>query len=161
MRDMLSGFSRPVHLAVRRSRRLTVLLVVMHAGALGAALAIALPWWGRLVFTALVLLSAWRALRRYVIATKAPVRDLLWRSDGGFEVTTPTGIEEAVLRSVEVVEPWLTVFVLRTRSGRNVPVVLLPDAVEVEPFRRLRVRLCGATNGDLGAARAGARGGGS
>ena len=161
MRDTLSGFSRPVHLAVRRSRRLAVLLVVMHAGALGAALAVALPWWLRLVLTALVLVSAWRALRHYVIGTEAPVRDLLWRTDGGFEVTTPRGIEEAVLRGVEVVEPWLTVFRLRTRSGRNVPIVLLPDAVEAEPFRRLRVRLCGAASGDPGAARADARGGGS
>lgn len=49
---------------------------------------------------------------------------------------------EAVIVSDVLVNPWLTVFSLRMKNGRCLRhIVVLPDAVEPEAFRQLRVWL--------------------
>lgn len=135
-----SGFGRPIHMRIGRSRRLIVLLALMHAGALASIPMIASAW-VQLIAAFIVSASAWRAYARYIGGRHAPVRELVWRANGSCEVTTPAGTERGVLDSAEWVQPWLTVFTLRLDSGRKVPVILLPDNVAAEPFRRLRVQL--------------------
>ena len=157
----LSGFLRPIRLTIGRSRRLLWALAFIHCGAAGAALFVALPWWLRVSLLAVVLWSGWRAHSRHLRGDGVAVRELLLRGDGVFEVTTATGIEEASLISADLVEPWLTVLVLRRVSGRKVSVVLLPDNVEADAFRRLRVRLRMPAKADSAAGAGAARDGGS
>lgn len=79
-----------------------------------------------------VLLRGRRAVRRFRL-----------QRDGGIEVEAPSGARRAgAVRPGSFVAPWLTVVRWRAEGGwRDRTILLLPDMVEAEAFRRLRVLL--------------------
>lgn len=69
------------------------------------------------------------------------VKALRLTGDGGIEcrLAGEGNFQKARLQGAAVVHPWLTVF--RLNTGRCYRVVLCPDAIDADDFRRLRVWL--------------------
>ncbi len=112
-----------------------------HLGAAAALLFVSGPWWAGAGLATVLIVSVAANLARYACNDSARVLELVLRTDGGFEVLTGAGRESAALQYLSLAEPWLTVFGVRSASGRRHDILLLQDNVEQEPFRRLRVRL--------------------
>lgn len=128
-----------VRLRIGRSRSLRAALLLAHLGAAAAVLLVDGPWWVATGLATFVAISAAANLARHFGSVR--VHELVLRTDGSFVLQSAAGQESAELRYVSLAEPWLTVFGVRSVSGRRHDIVLLRDNVEQEPFRRLRVRL--------------------
>lgn len=131
-------------LSLRPSRRLAVLLVLAHLAAAGAALVVEIPVALKIALTLLV--SASCAASLYGPA--------LLRSDEaivGLEIGEGTGLSfqtrrgewrEGTLSGSSFVAPYLVVLNVRAPGRRFARhVVIMPDSIDAEDFRRLRVRL--------------------
>lgn len=136
-----SALLRPIRLRIGLSRSFAATATAAHAGAAAIALLMPLPLWGRCALLGVLLWSAWRVWSAHLCPGGRRISEVLLRRDDVFEVTTAAGIAEAQLLGADLVAPWLTVLRLRRGDGACVSLVLLPDNVEAQAFRRLRVRL--------------------
>ena len=131
-------------IAVGPSRMLAGVLAGMHGFAAAMVWLVPLPLWLGALLTAFLAGSAWHTLRRDGWRT-------LQRSLVGVRLDADCGCEfqlragpwhEAGLLGSSFVSPYLTVLNLRPAGGRFAQhLVILPDAVDAEDFRRLRVWL--------------------
>jgi toxin CptA len=139
-----------LEIRLRSSRMLLVVLTLAHLGASAVLLAVPRFWW-RVALGLVVLASYVHSWRRHV-TMRGPGRITALRLSGaGLEILQ--GQEGAwlpvtVLDS-SLVTPWLTVLHLKRQGRRGMlPLVLLPDMMLPEDFRRLRVWLrWGRTSG--------------
>lgn len=138
----MTGFTGPIRLRPGSSARLAIGLLIAHGGAALIALLVPWPYWARLLlalflFGGLIRSLAWHVLHRGDAATEAVLQD-----DGSW--TLATGLVEprpALLASDSLVTAQLTVLVFRLADGRRRSLLLLPDNLDPDTFRRLRVRL--------------------
>jgi hypothetical protein len=128
-------------LALRPSLRLALLLGGLHAGALFCLWLVPLTLWVKLSGSGLLLMSAVHAVFHHAL-NRGPrsVQALTLDQAGRLEVVMKGNRLAAELVPGAFVTPWLTVLPCRTAKGR-VSVLLTPDRVEAESFRRLRLRL--------------------
>jgi len=134
------GSEAPLRLEVGPSPRLAAALLLTHGGALGLLLAAPLAGWLRLLLAATVLISLAAAVLRHLLPTRSgAVRELIWKPDGGWILVTGGGSRACRLRPGSYVHPLCTVLNFAGDTRRSV--LLLPDNVDVEQFRRLRGRL--------------------
>jgi hypothetical protein len=136
-------YATPLHLEPGVSRRLEGFLALSH----GAALAV-LPFSGLppLPVAALalsVVLSWLRSRRRDVLRRdRDAIASLIWESGNRWRLILRCGDEiGGVLRPVVFLQAWLVILHFRRDDGRTARLVLLPDMLDGETFRRLRVRL--------------------
>lgn len=134
-------YAAPLRLELRRSRRLALYLIATHAGAL--ALIPLLPL-GALTGTLLAALIALSLAREYparvLLRGDRAVVALVWTAEGDWRLLERGGrTRECRLRPGSFRHPLLTV--LGFGGGRRCAVVLLPDSLDRDSFRRLRVRL--------------------
>ena len=134
----------PVTLSLRPSRRLVLLLIAAHGGALLSLASLGLELWFKVIPAVIVVASLGYQLTRQFGARRI-VRLGLHR-DGALECTRRNG--EAVTLAVHpqsTVTPLLSVLLLCGGQGRRSKVLetltLLPDALDSEDFRRLRLWL--------------------
>jgi Membrane-bound toxin component of toxin-antitoxin system len=113
----------------------------------GAALAV-LPFCGlpALPVTALalgVVLSWIRTRRRDVLRHEVDsIESLVWEEGNRWRLSLRSGQEAgATLRPFVFMQPWLVILHFRRDDGRAARLVLLPDMLDADSFRRLRVRL--------------------
>ena len=127
----------PITIELHRSHRLSLLLAIFHALAVGCVIALPWPWLMRSALLLLIGVSLVYAQR------KSPIRGLYLRAGDGIEGLLADGS-----RTQLVVRPDSTVFsrmiVLRVGMGeaRSISnLVLLPDQMSAEQFRVLRIWL--------------------
>ncbi len=126
---------------LRPSPTLAATIAAAHVAALAAAV-VALPGAAAAVAVAGVVLSGIAHLRLALHRVPHAVAGLELTADGDVAVAGPGGDwSTARLRSVAVPVPWLAVITLRDASGRRRSAVVLPDALDREAFRRLRIWL--------------------
>jgi toxin CptA len=131
-------------IAVGPSRRLAGLLAGMHGFAAALFWLAPLPHWLAVLLMAVLLGSAWHTLRRDGFRSlRHSLIALRLEDDCRCEFQTRDGAwHEASLLGSSFVAPHLTVLNLKPAGGRLVKyLVILPDAVNAEDFRRLRVWL--------------------
>lgn len=131
-------------IAVGPSWRLVGSLAGMHGFAAALFWLAPLPHWLVVLLMAVLLGSAWHTLRRDGFRTlQHSLIALRLDADCRCEFQTRTGAwHEATLLGSSFVAPYLTVLNLKPAGGRLVKhLVILPDAVNGEDFRRLRVWL--------------------
>lgn len=131
-------------IAVGPSRRLAGLLAGMHGFAAVLFWLAPLPHWLAVLLMAVLLGSAWHTLRRDGFRSlRHSLIALRLDDDCRCEFQTRAGAwHEASLLGSSFVAPHLTVLNLKPAGGRLVKhLVILPDAVDAEDFRRLRVWL--------------------
>lgn len=139
-------FAAPLQLDPRPSRYLAHTGLILHGGALAVLAALALPWWAVLGVSGAVLGNFVLFFRTHVLRASAhAVVKLIWDERGGWTVVTPRGPVDAVLSADSVVYPRLVILRFVTGGGwfarRRLSVILLPDSLDAETFRRLRARL--------------------
>lgn len=137
-------FATPFRVVLQRSILLSVLLLLMHGGALYWLSLFALPLWLKLIFSVCVIVSVVVQLRTHLLQKgRRAVTGLQW--DGGEEWQLQIGSGEiltARLLGSSFVSSWLIVLNFRIVSGRgSVPVMLMPDSIDAASFRRLTAKL--------------------
>lgn len=125
------------------SRYFAAMLITAHGITLVALLPLALPIWAKAALTSLMLLSLIHHLRRdaWLSAPSAGVALLL---EGDRVVLTTRGGEQLAGQMLRdsLVTPFITVLnVLPQGTHFARSVVILPDSLDAESFRQLRVRL--------------------
>lgn len=131
------AYASPLVLEPRRSRYLLIYLVLIHALALAVLAApLNLSLTLRLAVAAAVVLSFIRQIIR------VPPRHLVWESDGDWQLLFQDGSEyTGQLRPDSYVSPLLVILRFQLEQGGYCSVVMLPDILDPQSFRRLRVRL--------------------
>jgi toxin CptA len=135
-------FSPQLNVALKPSRALTIILLVAHAAS-GILLAILpLPVWLKWIGIVVIAIAGWHYVRRYALFnTRTAVRELRLLSDGQLDVLRGDW-QSAQLVGEQFVHPMLTIVRCRTESSRwPVSIVIVPDMLDAEIFRALRVRL--------------------
>lgn len=141
---------RPITLKLGASWYLALLLCAIMLMALGSVLTLAwfmpVPWWWLLaVMTAsLVLLLGWQALRQHAWRQSDDAVVLLaLDSAGHYHLTLRDGRQMAVrLQGDSVVFARLSLLNFRVEQGQGkMTCLIVPDAVDADEFRRLRVWL--------------------
>jgi toxin CptA len=126
---------------LRPSRTLAAALAVGHLLALIAAVT-SLPSAAAALVVLGLGLSLFHHLRLAMHRSALAVAGLDLAADGRFAVANPAGAWVAAeLRHSAVPAAWLAVLAARDNAGRSRTAVILPDAVDPEAFRRLRVWL--------------------
>lgn len=119
---------------VQASRRLGLLLAVLHSLALAGLWLAALPAWARILGTAAVVLSCWRGRRAQAAIT------LRCEADGRLEIGQDQDWQSVEILPGSVVWPWCCTLRLRGTGFRR-SLTVLSDSLDAETFRRLRVWL--------------------
>jgi len=123
------------------SRWLAATVIVAHAAALAAAIA-GLPPPAAAIVAAGLAASAIEHARRALQRSPLAIAELEFDAGGGVAVAGPANDwSPARLTDAAVPVPWLAVVRLRDALGRRRTVIVLPDTLPSEPFRRLRVWL--------------------
>lgn len=130
--------------SLKPSRQLAVLLVLAHAAAAGAALAVEIPVVLKIALTLLIAGSC--AAYLYgpaLLRSDEAIVGLEIGEGGGLSFQTRRGEwQEGTLLGSSFVAPYLTVLNIKATGKRFARhVVILPDSIDAEDFRRLRVRL--------------------
>jgi hypothetical protein len=129
----------PFRIELRASRVSRGWLGLVHGLALLACLFNGLPIWSRAVLACLVLVSGGLSVKTALLAPG--VRELQWQKDKGWLLATGQGQELSaqLLGSSRV---WTRFALLHFAAGnRRLNLVVWPDSLEPEDFRRLRVLL--------------------
>lgn len=125
------------------SPRLVVVLAAVHLGAVPCSFANNLPLAAQCLLVACVLLGAARhmALHGLRRARRSVVR-LVWDGHGRWRLLQRDGaLLDVSLEHGAYVHPELLILPFRTRSGERRSVLVVPDMVDADTLRRLRIRL--------------------
>lgn len=134
-------FAGPLRLEPQVSRLLTRFLFLLHALALAAAWTAPLSWLVKAVLTAAVLIGGWRELRRQRGVRDGMLLRVIWGADGTWNVCVNGQWQSASLEPDVHEHPLLVILPLRTEEGRVRRIVIAPDAIDADSYRRLRVRI--------------------
>lgn len=118
------------------------ILLLAHASS-GILLAILpLPIWLKCAGLVIVVVAAWRYVRHYALLnTNSAVRELRMLSDARLDILR-TDWQSAQLAGEQFTHPFLTIIRCRIENSRRpIAIVILPDMLDQESFRALRVRL--------------------
>jgi toxin CptA len=138
----MTGFTDPIRLRPRASARLAIGLVVTHAGAAAIAALLAWPIWARVLLVIFVSSSLLWSLAWHVLHRGDAAMEAVLQADGSWILETgQVEARPATLAADSLVTPQLTVLVFRLADGRRRSLLLLPDNIDPDSFRRLRVRL--------------------
>lgn len=133
----------PLHIEPRSSRQLALALLLLHGAAMVAVVNLAMPVWGLAALAGSVIVSFYYTVNTHVLGRgESSVCALLWDAEGDWTVTSCRGQQWAAkLLPGSYVHPRLMVlnFALESRGHRSV--LLLPDSLDRNTFRRLLVRL--------------------
>ena len=135
---------KPLHIALRRSRLLAWLLGAVCIASVALLALLPLLVWGRIVAALGLILATTHAYKLHVDRVLSySITALELGSNGDFRCYTPAhDWRDAEVLGSTFVTPWLTVLNLRSPEQRLARhVVILPDAVDRDAFRRLRVWL--------------------
>ncbi len=141
---MSERFDSNLILNIKVSYFLMILLLVMHLGGAMVVSLVALAWPLKVLLWIGLTVSAVQAWRRYgTRTTPAAVTGFELDGEGCCSVRRgPAGVWQTCTLVQAVVHPWLVILLLRS-EGRRWPsgLAIAADAVDPEPFRRLRARL--------------------
>ncbi len=137
----MNAYQGTVCLSLGRSRHLPRVLLALH----GASMALVVAYWPFTLASAVWLAlvgahGAWQSRRLRDAARWARQVDIDAR--GAWRLTYGDGRRlDLQLVRAPLVLPWLVALEFRAADGRRHDLLLLPDMLDADAFRRLRVRL--------------------
>jgi toxin CptA len=137
------GERPPIRINPHASRRLAGFLLAAHGAALAVVLAVPLGSHWRAVLAGVVVGGLLHSLGAHIFyLVPWAVREADWASDGIWILTLVSGEQvEGRLSPSTYVTASLLVLNFRCGRWRNRALVLLPDSLDADLLRRLRVRL--------------------
>ncbi len=139
-----TAYATPLSLELRSSATLGVLVTAAHAGAAVSLAFTSLPLWIRVLGIMTVLASLLRVFPRSVsLRHPNAVHRVLWPAGDEWHLFTRGGGElVGTLLPESYLRPWLVVLRFKIPSSRTPrSVVIVPDMLDANVMRRLRVRL--------------------
>lgn len=131
-------------ITLRPSWLLAGILTLAHAAAIAVVLLVGIPLWIKIIATA-VLIAQWLIVVRQRALLRGPNVALAIEITSDHEInlrTRASGWREYDVLGYTYVTPYLTILNLRQSGDRTTShVALLPDSLEAEDFRKLRVWL--------------------
>lgn len=150
----LQKYASPLQINLTPSRLLLALMLFLHLGALSLLCMSSLPWYMALLLALLIVLNLLFVAQRtgWLSAAAMPFNltpgfiSACWGDNDGWLLRDAEGKEYAAeLLPTSYVNRLLVVVNLRLAElpwyRRQVSLVFLPDNIEAETFRRLRIRL--------------------
>jgi toxin CptA len=131
------------HYPFRPSRYLAALLIIAHSTTLAALILLPLPLWTIASLAMLILFSmAYHVWRDAWLAAPSSAVALKLEDEHAVLTTRAGGQVEGTLLADSFVTPWLTVLNVLPQDARIArSIVILPDTLDAESFRQLRVWL--------------------
>ncbi len=140
-----------LRLTPKRSTVLLSFMLIAHIGAMGVVLLLPLEFWLQCLLLLVVMMSLTQAICTHLLrSNESAIRSAEWNSEGEWTLLTANGDELAAqLKASSYLQPWCVVlnFSISRFGWRSL--ILLPDAVDPELLRRLRVRLRLLGNADI------------
>ncbi len=133
----------PLHIEPRSSRQLALALLLLHGAAMVAVVNLVMPIWGLAALAGSVVVSLYYTINTHVLGRgQRSVCALVWDAEGDWTVTSCGGQQWAArLMPGSYVHQRLMVLNFALESSGHRAVVLLPDSLDRNTFRRLLVRL--------------------
>lgn len=131
-------FAAPLRIEAGFSRRFALVTGMIHAVALVLLFPPDLPWWLKVLFFCAVCGSAWHSFYYHVLRRNPLLPRTLVMLD---DYLMTDGEQEAEILGSSFVHPQLIVLNLKLHTGKRTRLVLFPDSLDKNGFRRLRVRL--------------------
>lgn len=143
MQTSSAKYATALSLEPRPSRRFALFLTATHCGAAVMVLISGLAWWTDALLCAFIVASAvYLYLRHVSLSHACAVVRLTWVRHGDWRLVTADGAEHgAELQGDSYVHPWLVILNFGLEPRGRTSVVLFPDSLHEDDFRRLRVRL--------------------
>ncbi len=138
---MSSPLTASIHLAPSFSKLLAILLATIHLGTFIVIILIfplTLPPIIKICLTVWIGISAYYTTQRHLCYINHP----LYQSNllSGDDLELKNG-EIAIIQSNTYISPQVIVLIAKLNNGKTTSLIILPDAMEPQIFRRLRVRL--------------------
>lgn len=132
-----------LRLELRPSLQLAALLACLYGGAVACVLIVPVAVWIHALAVAALSASGIHAVLLHArCALPASIRMLEMDENCACQLVDARGSRtDARLLPSSVVLPWLTVLAFSTASGRRRTLLLVPDRVDADAYRRLRVLL--------------------
>ncbi len=132
-----------LRLTPKRSTLLLSFILIAHLSASAVLLFLPLEFWWQLTILLLITVSLVQAARIHLFRSNAvAINSAEWNSEGEWMLHTANGNELAAqLQVSSYVQPWLIVLNFSISRFQRRSLILLPDAVDPDLLRRLRVRL--------------------
>lgn len=137
---MMSDFTTPIRLKPSFSKRLALILIILHNGALLLLFTLALSPLTKFGMGLFILLSLWYSTRRHLLFVNHSLYGCILYDDkisNCIKVKLLSG-QETRIASGSYSHPLLVI--LRVKGQRHV-LVLFPDALDLQTFRHLRVHI--------------------
>jgi toxin CptA len=145
----------PLKLTPYFSARLACYLLATHLLAFVTITLLVRPWWlalGLVIGTLFSLIYSYRAHLLY--RGKRTIRSAEMNGQNEWLITQTDGVEIAAeLQPSSYIHPLLSLLNFRSEQGRERSLILLPDGIDGDTFRRLRVRLKWKPTGRTNASR--------
>lgn len=135
--------SAPLRFALAPSRRLGWMLAGAHLAAAAVLFALPLPAWANAGLILLLAFSLFHYVRRYArLSAPDAIVAVSLAADGATLFRRDGGQVSGRLSGDSVATPYLSVLNVRPQGARFAQgIVVLPDSLDAESFRRLRVWL--------------------
>ena len=136
-------YAAPLALEIAPSVPFALMLACAHGGVVMVLAMLPLPGWMLWVLTVCVVAHAVYSIRRHALLhdAKSVVR-VLWDAQDQWTLTRRDGTEcSAKLLPGSYLHPTLTVLNYKVSNWYRTSVVILPQRVDAEDFRKLRVRM--------------------
>ncbi len=144
----MTGFTGPIRIRPESSVFLAIGLALAHLGALLIAALLPWPGWAKLVLALSLAASLCWSLAWHVWRRGDAIIEAILHGDGSWTVETRQAEAlAATLAPDSLVTLPLTVLVFTLAAGRRRALLVLPDTIDPETNRRLRVRLRFPTGG--------------
>ncbi len=133
-----------LRLSLKSSRQLAAGLVLGHLAAVGCVAIVPLPLWLKILLSVILVANLIQSLTREAWRMwPSSIVELQCEREGGALIKTRNGKAwEARVLGSSFVASYLTIVLLKPNTSRRArAVVILPDALEPELFRQLRVWL--------------------
>ena len=134
----------PIHLRMRPSRVLGLMVLTIHAAALTVVPALVVPFLGKLLLSLAVVGSLIQNLRRHVfLLSPMSIIQMVWQRSGEWSLMQRNGdvIEASLLPSTFVHHHLIVLNFRLDHPWQRPSVVLFDDAASAGTLRQLRVRL--------------------
>ena len=131
----------PLRIKLQPSRILTTFIITSHVLTFGVLWI--LPVQGSVIFLLLLvlLMSTYASLKKYIFE-RYRIHEIIYDSDGDWKLLIGHNEEIFVdLQADSYRHPFLSILNFRTVDNKKYSVILLPDNVDRESFRKLRVLL--------------------
>ena len=133
---MSRAYATPLELELSPSKQQRKLLLFIYALTAISILLLPWPFLLRLVCLICVLL-----LSKFLLYKIPSCNRIVWQSGNNWLLITGDVTSKAVLLPETLVTYWLVILLFRVEEGRRCSVLVWPDSVHYDAFRRLRVRL--------------------